>query len=311
MEDAIKEIMNIVMLLPAGLIFVILAIVMLAIAGIIRDLLTPYSIHEQLTGRDNTALGLSLTGYYLGIMIIYMGALYDPKPHMEIYAVDRLMSTPFLMDLLSVFGYSLGGILFLNLAHLMVDKLVLNRFSTKKEILEDRNVGTGAVEFGNYVASGLIIAGAISGKIDSELPIAQNWWFGIVTAVVFFFLGQIVFIIFGKFYQLITRYDIHAEIEGDNVSAGVAFGGNLIAIGIILFKGVSGNFYSWGENIGIFCLWAVLGFIILYVLRLMVDLFLLPRATLTHEISVDKNVNAAFLEGAVLIGIASIIFFAM
>ena len=295
--------------IPAGLAMTALGIIVLAIAGLLKDLLTPYSITDELTGKDNPALGLSLTGYYIAVLVIFSGALYDPKPNM---AAHMLLSEQFLMQCLIVMGYSLGGILLLNFSRLVVDRLVLTKFSTVKEIIQDRNVGTGAVEFGSYVASALVIAGSISGSVKvaagGEVP---PWWLGVASALAFFGLGQLVFVIYGRFYQLIAGYDVFGEIEQDNVAAGVAFGGNLIAIGVILFKAVSGDFHGWTAHLVKFGVLAVVGFVVLYLLRILVDGFLLPKATITHEIVNDRNINAAYIEGAVLIGISVVINFAL
>ena len=304
-----EELMEWGSVVPAGLAMTALGIIVLAIAGLLKDLLTPYSITEELTSKDNPAFGLSLTGYYIAVLTIVAGALYDPRANT---AAHMMLSEAFLLQCLSVLGYSLGGILLLNISRFVVDKLVLSKFSTRKEIIEDRNVGTGAVEFGSYVASALVIAGCISGSVKlgpgAEAP---PWWLGIATALAFFALAQIVFVIYGRFYQMIAGYDVFDEIEKDNVAAGVAFGGNLIAIGVILFKSVSGDFHGWTIHLVKFGVMAVLGFIVLYLLRILVDGFLLPKATITHEIVNDRNINAAYIEGAVLIGIAVVINFAL
>lgn len=286
--------------LPYGAGFVILGVVMLAIAKVAKDFLTPYKVDEQLTVKDNPALGLSMTGYYIGVIIIFLGVLQDDFSETEEYAASA-----FGADLLEVFLYSLGGIVLLNVGRVVVDKVVLSSFSTKKEIIEDRNVGTGAVEFGNYTASGLIIAGALNGNSDGA------WWMGIATALAFFALGQITLVIFGKIYQGITKYDIHAEIEKDNVAAGVALGGNMVAIAIVLLKGLKGDFVGWTENLSGFGVYAVAGFILLVIVRWIADLIMLPNATFDEEIAKDKNVAAAWVESAVNMGAASIIFFSL
>ncbi len=305
----VEELLEWGALVPAGLAFTALAIVVLAFAGLIKDLITPYSVTDELTNKDNPALGLSLTGYYVAVLAIYAGALYSPVPNVEAHMI---LSEQFLLQVASVLAYSVGGILLLNIAHLVVDKLVLTRFSTRKEIIEDRNVGTGAVEFGSYVASALVIAGCVSGsvKVAPGAP-EPPWWLGAVSALAFFGLAQAVFAIYGRFYQLIAGYDVYGEIEKDNVAAGVAIGGNLIAIGVIHFKAVSGDFHGWVPHLVKFGIMAVIGFIVLYLLRILVDGFLLPKATITHEIVTDRNLNAAFIEGAVLIGIAVVINFAL
>jgi uncharacterized membrane protein YjfL (UPF0719 family) len=280
--------------LPVGAGFVVLGLIVLMLAKIAKDFMTPYKLDQELTARDNPALGLSVTGYYLGVIIVFLGVLHDSGEDTIAYSADDFSG-----DLLEVFLYGLAGVVLLNLSRLIVDKFILSRFSTRKEIIEDRNVGTGAVEFGNYVTSGLIIAGAFHGEGDP------------FTAVVFFFLGQGGLILFSWLYQLFTRYDIHGEIERDNAAAGVALAGNMVAIGIVLLNALKGDFLGWAENITAFVVYAVAGYILLFAVRWVADLFMLPGATFDEEIARDRNINAAWIESAVVIGAASIILFSL
>ena len=52
--------------LGVSLCYVVLGAVILIIAKFVNDLLTPYPLDRELTVRDNPAIGLSLSGYYLG-----------------------------------------------------------------------------------------------------------------------------------------------------------------------------------------------------------------------------------------------------
>ena len=70
---------------------------------------------------------------------------------------------------------------------------------------------------------------------------------GADTALAFFGLGLVVLILFGLFYQLTTSFDIHSEIENNNTAVGIAMGGNFIAMGLVIFKAVFGNFDGWNE----------------------------------------------------------------
>jgi len=280
--------------LPLGIGFVALGFIVLIIAKITKDYVTPYNDDEHLTEKDNPALGLSRMGYYLGVITVFLGTLHEPEDLDLEYTFGDYWN-----DLLVVFLYSLAGIALLNVSRFLMDKLILRRFCMKKEILEDRNSGTGAVQCGNYITSGLIIAGAFHGEGD------------ILSAAVFFALGQAALIVFVGFYQLITRYDIHAQIEKDNVAAGVALGGNMVAIGVILLKGLSGNFVSWSDNILGFGVYAVVGCILLFVVRWTADVFMLPNATFDKEIAEDRNLAAAFIECAVVIGAAVIVLVAL
>ena len=272
-----------------GLAYLILGLLVLVVAKYVQDWLTPYSLDEELTEHDNPALGLAVTGYLIGVMIIFLGAVVGPD------LSDKLSWQELLLEVAIDLGY---GIAALNVARLIVDKLVLTRFSTVKEIITDRNAGTGAVECGAYIGSALVIAGAIHGEGGGPL-----------TALVFFVLGQLVLVGFTRFYQMITKYDIHAEIERDNVAAGVALGLSMIAISIIVFKGTVMEFEGWVENLTWFGIDVALGFVLLYVLRKVTDVVFLPRSSLAHEIAHDQNLNAAWLEGAIANCLAVMIFF--
>ena len=275
-----------------SLAYVFLGVVTLIVAKIIKDFLTPYKIDVELTAKDNSALGLTLTGYFAAVIIIFLGASVGLDPE------EPLSASELAIELGIVLLYALGGIVALNLGRVIVDKLVLTRFSTVKEIIQDRNVGTAAVEAGCFVATGLIVAGSINGEGGGPL-----------SALAFFGLGQLVLIVFSKFYQLITKYDVHAEIEKDNVAAGVALGSSMVAIGVVLLGATRGDFIGWTENLARFGYFAVLGLVLLVILRKVTDFLLLPGTTIAHEIATDRNINAAWIEGIVSIGMATIILF--
>ena len=65
-------------LFPRGLVYVGLAIIVIGIARVVQGIFTPYSVTEQLNAKSNLALAIAVTGYYLGTVIIILGALYQP-----------------------------------------------------------------------------------------------------------------------------------------------------------------------------------------------------------------------------------------
>jgi uncharacterized membrane protein YjfL (UPF0719 family) len=283
-----------------GVAYVVLGVVVLIIAKIVRDFLTPYKIDEELTTKNNLALGLAMTGYFAGVLIVFLGAVIGPDLEGESFGeLFRVICIDFL--------FALGGIVALNIGRWVVDKFVLTQFSTKKEIIQDRNAGTGAVECGAFIATGLIVAGAIYGEGG------ESWWTALLSIIVFFVLGQWVLVLFALFYQWITRYDIHAEIERNNVAAGAALGLSMIAIAIIVLKGAAIDFDTdslseWADSFLWFAVYTVLGFVLLMILRKVTDVLFLPGTTISHEIATDRNLNAAWIEGVVAIGIATMVF---
>ena len=289
---------------PRGLVYVALGVVVLLLAKLVRSAITTHKEDEVVVQGKNLAEALRLSGYLIGVVLVFVGAVYQPA-HLAILDAGLGFDAQFGLDVLRVFLYSLAGIIALNLLRFSMDKLVLYKFDVEKEILEDRNVGTGAAEFGINVATGLMIAGSLSGAGGgSELSEA-------VTTLVFLVLGQVVLILFALFYQLTTSFDLHEEIEKDNVAVGVAFGGNLIAIGLVMLKALSGDFLSWQQSIIEFAVFAVIGFVLLYVLRLLVDLLVLPRVNVARQMSGERNTGVALVESAVVISSSLILFFAI
>ena len=284
--------------IPRGLVYVAMGVIVLVIARVTQDLITPYRIQEQLNKKDNVALALSISGYYLGVIIVLLGGIYQP---FNVVADGGLGFTPdYWQEVGLTFGYSIVGIIVLNLSRLVVDRLVLHGFSTEDEIIKDQNAGTGAVEFAVYIAVGMVIAGSISGEGG-----------GPETAAAFLVLGLIALILYTLFYEWTTSFDIHEQIESDNVAVGVALAGNLIAIGIVVFKAVFGEFVGWAEGIAGFITYAIVGFVLLYAIRFVIDKVLFPHVRLADELAVDRNLGAALIESAALISVSLILFFAV
>ena len=271
-----------------GVAYLFTLLILFVIAKLTYDVLTPFKVNKQLTEVDNKAIAVSFSGYMLGVAIVIFGVMSTEPAGME----ETLSKTDFYKDLLATVLWGILGILLLNIARVINDKLLLSKFDNTKELVEDKNVGTGAVLWGSYVGSSLIIRSAIMGEDNGILD-------GIISTIVYFVIGQLGFIIFAWLYQKISRYDLHAEIERDNVSAGVAFGLNMTAIAILL----SGYIIRYDSLPG-FLGWFILSLFFIIVSRYIVDKFILPGALLDDEISKDQNWGAALIEGGIAIGIA-------
>ncbi len=255
----------------------------------VHDLCTPYNLNEQLVGVDNKAVAVSFSGYILALALIMSGVLSGDS---SITTSDNFRRDVFL-DLVNTGIWSIIGIILLQFGRVINDKILLNNFCNSKELVTDRNVGTGAVEFGTFVGTGLIIRAAITGENEVSLSIS------VALTLLYFFAGQVAFILFGKLYQRISRYDLHKEIEKDNIAAGVSFGLSLIAIGILL----SGYIMKFDTLVGMF-IWFAISVAVLLACRYIIDKTILPGHLLDEEISQDQNWGAALIEGVAAIGIA-------
>ena len=280
-----------------SLAYVLLGIFIFFAGKFIKDILTPFNDDKELTEKDNPALGLSVMGYYLGIMIIYIGATLGPAISPDAYLTNEEYYKDVGIQLGITAIWSFAGIFFLNIARGLLDKVNLRGVPLAKEIINDKNMGAGAIEFGSYIASALIIAASIYGETG-------NW----VTAVLFFVLGQSSLIVFTALYQKITPFDIISQINKDNNAVGVALAGNLIAIGLVVAGAATVPFETWDTTLVDFGINLGLGIVFLLIGRFVADKVLLPGTSLNHEIENDRNVAAAFIESAAVISFAALIF---
>ncbi|MFQ5483572.1 MAG: DUF350 domain-containing protein [Nitrospinaceae bacterium] len=239
-----------------------------------------YQIKTELVEKDNTALALTMCGYYLGLIFSIGGVIAGPSAGLE-------------EDLADLLVYGTMAVILLNLSALINDRFILSKFDIRKEILEDQNCGAGVIEFAVFVATGLNIYGALYGQGGS-----------IYTALIFWALGQMILVMIGKYYNLITRYDIHEHIERDNTAVGIGFAGALLGIGNLLRAASAEDFVSWSDNLTTFFFFMVVGLILLPAARLVTDRILLPGRSLSDELVNQEKPNqgAAFLEASSYIG---------
>lgn len=281
--------MNIDNLITAIILIVVFYFIFF-IGKIVNDLLhREYNLTTELVERDNPALALAIVGYYFGLVLSIGGTLVGP-------------SGGIWEDIIDLVIYGLLSVILLNISWFLCDKIILHKFKMSDELIRDQNQGAGIVSCAISIASGFIIFGAVSGENG-------NIW----TAIAFWGLGQVMLLLAGWVYNLITPYDIHTEIEKDNVAAGISFAGVLIAMGIIVGRAAGGEFHSWTENILDFIIISFIGLAILPFIRILTDKILLPTVKLTDEIVGQEkpNIGAAYIEAFSYIAASMIIYWSV
>ena len=276
-------------LLETG-IYLVCAYVLFWIGKLVYDWTTPsYRLKEELVEKDNTALSVAMVGYFLGLVMAIGGVISGPSHGLEVDLVDVLIYGPL-------------SIVLMNLSRIINDRLILHQFSIRDEIVRDQNAGTGAVVCASYIATGLVIFGAVSGELG-----------GLGTTLAFWVLGQAALVLAGIVYNWATPYDLHAEIERDNAAAGVAFAGALVGIGIVVRHAVSGDFISWATSLQGFALEVVIGLVLLLVVRVATDKILLPGLNLAAEISDPEkpHLGAGFIEASSYVAASLLIVWAL
>jgi len=210
----------------ATFVFLIASFVLFFVGKLVYQLFHPkFNVSHELVENDNFAFSIAYVGYFIGLLLAIGSAMMGD-------------STDIVTDLIDVAIYGSLSILLLNLSIIVNDKLILSKFNVKKEIIEDRNIGSGIVEAAVGVSTGLIILGAIHGDgFGAGGPI--------VTALLYWLLGMILLFVTSLVYNLITPYDIHEHIEKKNIAVGIGFAGALIAIANLVRFALMHDFESW------------------------------------------------------------------
>ncbi|MBE7648089.1 DUF350 domain-containing protein [Tenacibaculum finnmarkense] len=247
------------------------------------------NIQDELVEKDNFAFIISYVGYFTALIIVIGGAIIGE-------------TAGFITDILQIFSYGIIAILLLLLSAWISNKVILNKFDLKKEIITDQNEGAGVIEAAIYIANGLVLYGALIG--ESETLIA-----GISTFIIYWILGNIVLILASKVFIAWMGYDIHNEVEKDNVAAGVSFSGAILAIGIITMNAILDPFLDWTTTLIDISLQTLLGCLLLPIMRLFADKILLPGRKLTDEIINQEkpNIGAGLMEAFAYIAAAILI----
>jgi len=274
-------------LLISGLILIAAFYIVFLIGKWVNDLLhKEFKLDVELVEKDNDALALALSGYYMGLVLAIGGCLVGPGAHL-------------LSDLIDLAIYGPLSIVLINISWFVCDKLMLYKFKMSDELIRDRNPGAGSVSAGVSIASGFIIFGAVQGE-------GGNIW----TVIAFWGMGQIMLIVSGWVYNLITPYDLHDEIERDNTAAGVSFAGAIISMGIVVGLAAASDFESFAESVPDYLFYSAAGLVLLPLIRLLTDKILLPGVRLSSEIAEQEkpNVGAAYIEAFSYIAGAFIIY---
>jgi len=255
--------------LITALIYLLVSFVLFLIGKKVYQLINrDINMDHELVEKDNLAFSLANVGYYVGLIIAIS----------SVYAGDGIAHI--VDNIIDILIYGMLSIILLNISMIISDKVILRKFSIKKEIVEDQNAGTGAIEGATCIANGLIIHGVLTENQDSFLGVLALWA-----------VSQVLLVLVGIVYNAITPYDIHEHIEKDNVAVGVGYAGAIIAIANLIRFGAQMDADSWlivGENL---LLETGIGLLMLPLARLLTDKILLPKRKLTDEIINQEKPN--------------------
>ena len=281
--------------------FVLLYIAKLAYSKIFRKV----DLKAELYARNNYALAVAVSGYFFGICLALGGALVGQSQGWQ-------------ADLIAIGLYGILAIVLMLIAGFLCEKVLLHSFSNTKEIIEDQNLGTAFVEAGIHIANGLIVLAIVNGDYSGWLVglqvFAMDVGFGLVplgplvSGIAFWLLAQVVLIVAGRLYEMITPHSIHDELERDNAAVGLAFAGLLVGMGNIISIAVAGDYSGWLVGLQVFAMKVGFGFVALYGIHKLTDVILAPGISLgSEQVKPQPNVGAGLIEAIGYLGGSTLI----
>jgi uncharacterized membrane protein YjfL (UPF0719 family) len=280
------EYQKLMVLFGQGLAYISIAFVFLLVTKKIADWRTrQIDDDHEIVENSNLAIGLRRTGLFLACAIALAGSLSGEASGfaagMVSFAVDCLLILVCLFTCRKI-----------------NDAIMLANIDNDDQA-KQQNTAVGTVELGMYLATGFILNGSFSGT-DSD-PVT-----GVISALVFFVLGQAALLGIGLLYEMSTGYNIRQEIEEGNPAAGVSLAGILVAYGIVLRASVSGASMGWTQDLISFGLYGIYGLVVLFAFNRCIEWLMLPGGHLDTEVARDRNTAAALLAKAALIALATI-----
>lgn len=276
--------MNYIISVGQSAAYALMVVLFWYISKLITDRMTKADDDEHIEGRKNLSMALMRTGQYLGIAIGMAAALTGGESGTHSFVKD--------LTLLAVDGALIVALF--QVSRVICDKLIITMACNDTEI-ENNNIAVGLAECGMLVGTGLIMNGAFSGEGD------------LLQGVVFFLLGQAVFIAAARLFTAIKTYHIIKEIVQGNVSAGIVLAGNFVSLGFIMRTSVSGAFTSWTNDLLSFSISAVSGIVFLILFQWIADLLFLPSTKERQQIVDNKNSAAALIIAGIQTGLSIIV----
>jgi uncharacterized membrane protein YjfL (UPF0719 family) len=264
------------------------ALILFFLGKYLFDLSTPgIKDDEELTKRDNPAFGLLFVGYMLGLAVALAGTFSSLGPSV-------------LDNVLDLGTSGLAAIVLMRVSMALGERLILPGLRLDSQIVAERNLGAGFAFAGLLAANGFIIAGVMQGRSDSYLM-------ELLDIAVYWAAGQVFLLLSWLLYRATARFDARKSLgQGKNAAAGISVGGFFVAVGLVLQAALAGAGSDIGAELLVTLVVGACGLLLLAAARALTSLVLLPKASLSDEVSRQGNAAAGAVSALGFIAVAAI-----
>ncbi len=257
-------------------VFLLLCLVLFFVAQLCFRLINRrIHVNNELTGKDNLSFYMGYAGYFLGFLMIIGGVMNSEG------------SGRFYDEIILTLIYGGVGILILNLTSLILDGLIHPKIHLWNTIVSTGNVAVGIIKGGNYFATGVIVGGVLLTEVNKPFE-----------AAIFLALALVISSVGFMYYELITPFSVRKEIYKGNVAAAISSTGAQIAFAILIYSSFQIVHTSWQSSLVMIGVDMLAGFILLPLIRVIVDMVFIPHRKLTDEIvnQEQPNIGAGIFE---------------
>jgi uncharacterized membrane protein YjfL (UPF0719 family) len=238
------------------------------------------NIQSELTDKDNIAFYLGYVAYFVAVVLIVGGVMSSEG------------NGVFWVEICYTLFYGIIGIVVLNIAFIILDKLVHPSIKMMDEITLRQNVAIGILKGSNYIGTGIIIGGVLLTEVNKPIE-----------ALIFLALAVFLSLIGFLYYKLITRFNIREEIYDGNMAVACSTAGAQIGFAILISAGFQIEHAGWLDSLITIGIDVVAGFVILPLVRIVADKAFISARRITDEVINQEipNLGIGIFEGSAYI----------
>lgn len=235
-----------------------------------------YDPGNELLMRDNPALGLRYALFAIAVVFSLLG-IFD-RAQGDGGAVDFIIHA------------SLATLL-LYISRFFNDWFILYHFRNNREVVQEKNLAVALVEGATYLASAYVIGGAF-----------YDWESGATTAILWFFIGQLLLVLLTSLYRLVARGTDQA-LDQQNLAVGISLAAFLLAGGMICGTIISGPSSGWRQDLVIVAAYLAVWAATMLAAHWLSDRLMIRGTRMGDEVKEQSNIAAALFKAVIFIAV--------
>lgn len=274
---------------------ILIALILLIIMRWGYTLWTKVDGTNELSGRDNFAFGVSVASSLLALSIVLWSA------------AEQASSDDYLTQSMQMLIYGIGGIILIRIGRWAHDKVILNRFNKRLQLLEG-NVSIGLVDGANTIATAIIVRSVMLWTEGFTL-------YSGIAVLSGFFVAQTVMLVTTRLMERRFAQDNQDDSMQDvlvrgQVALAIQHGGNLLGVAFAVSAASKLLVYSPQAYISNLINWlfiALLFTLLTIILAWLAKKVVLKGIDLVREVDHQHNVGVASIEMALTVGVAMLV----